>query len=166
MVSKSLLFFDNNITLVAVLTLYMQHSNYKKMKYKIETCIGSRLRSLSRRVDNIYRKHLEGHNITENQMSIIMALSKTGKIEQIQIGRILNLERSSLSRNLVRLIEQNYVQKEGASNRPQISLTKKGLKKSESMMPAWEKAMDEVYAMLDNKSIAGFNQFEKQLSTN
>jgi len=131
------------------------------MKYKIQECIGSRLRGLSRRMDNIYRRHLEGTNITENQLNVMMALYKTGKIEQIEIGRILNLERSSLSRNLTRLIDQGFIIKEGAVNRPLISLSKKGKQKVESLLPAWERAMDEVIGLLDEKALTGFNDFEK-----
>ena len=74
------------------------------MKYELQECIASRLRGLSRKVDSIYRKYLEGTNITENQLSIMMALSKTGEIEQIEFGRILIMERSSLSRSLTRLL--------------------------------------------------------------
>jgi len=130
------------------------------MKYEVEECIGSKFRGISRKIDAIYRKHLEGTNITENQLSIMLALSKTGKIEQIEIGRILNLERSSMSRNLTRLIDQGFIHKEGAVNRPLISLSKDGLQKVTSLMPSWERAMDEVTGMLDEKALAGFKNFE------
>ena len=133
------------------------------MKYEIQECIGARLRGLSRQVDGIYRKYLVGTNITENQLSIMLALYKTGEIEQIEIGRILNLERSSLSRNLTRLIDQNIVAKEGAVNRPLISLTNTGLKKVKDILPTWELAMKEVHEMMDEKAYSGFNTFEKAI---
>jgi DNA-binding MarR family transcriptional regulator len=133
------------------------------MKYEIQECIGARLRGLSRKVDSIYRKHLEGMNITENQLSVMMALYKTGQIEQIEIGKILNLERSSLSRNLTRLITQGFIKKEGAVNRPLISLSEKGVKKVENVLPAWGLAMDEIHDLLDEKTLAGFNVFEEAL---
>ena len=133
------------------------------MKYEIEQCIGSRLRGLSRKVDSIYRKHLEGANITENQLSIMMALYETGEIEQIEIGNLLNLERSSLSRNLTRIIDQGFIVKEGPTNRPLISLTQKGTLKVDSVIPAWERAMDDVLSLLNEKALAGFNHFENRL---
>jgi DNA-binding MarR family transcriptional regulator len=133
------------------------------MKYEIQECIGARLRGLSRQVDAIYRKYLVGTNITENQLSIMLALYKTGEIEQIEIGRILNLERSSLSRNLTRLIDQNMVVKKGAVNRPLISLTDTGLKKVKDILPTWELAMKEIHGMMDEKTYLGFNKFELAL---
>ena len=131
------------------------------MKYQVSKCIGSRLRGLSRVVDNIYRKHLEGSNITEHQLSIMLALSEVGRAEQIEIGRVLHLERSSLSRNLNRLVDKKYIKKEGAVNRPIISLTKKGINKVEDLLPAWESAMDEIYRLLGAKAISSFDNFEK-----
>lgn len=133
------------------------------MKYEIQECIGARLRGLSRQVDSIFRKHLEGTNITENQLSIMLALYKTGEIEQIEIGRILNLERSSLSRNLTRLISQNIVVKKGAVNRPLISLTNIGLEKVNDILPRWELAMKEIHEMVDENAYSGFVSFEKAL---
>ncbi len=133
------------------------------MKHEIHECIGARLRGLSRKVDTIYRKHLEGTDITENQLSILMALYKTGEIEQIEIGRILNLERSSLSRNLTRLIDQDLIRKDGPINRPTIVLSKKGVDKVIAILPVWELAMDEVCAVLDDKALTGFNHFETAL---
>jgi len=136
------------------------------MKYEIQQCIGSRLRGLSRQVDSVYRKFLEGTNITENQLSIMFALYKTGETGQIEIGRILNLERSSLSRNLSRLIDQDIIVKKGVVNRPLISLTETGVSKVENMLPAWEMAMDEVHSSLNEGAIIGFNKFEKALKQN
>ena len=133
------------------------------MKHELEECIGSRLRGLSRKVDNIYRQHLEGTGITENQLTIMMALYTTGVIEQIEIGKLISLERSSLSRNLIRIVDQGYILKEGPVNRPLISLTKKGVLKVDSVIPAWEGAMDEVLSLLDKKALAGFNHFENRL---
>lgn len=133
------------------------------MKYQFEECIGSRVRSLSRRIDNIYRKHLGDSGITENQLSIMMALHKTGIVEQKRIGEVLSLEKSSLSRNLVRLIDADYIVKSGLINRPMIKLTNKGLGKVDELVVKWERAMDEVHQVLGEKDVMAFNQFEKRI---
>ncbi len=130
------------------------------MKYELEECIGARLRALSRKVDSIFRKHLQGSNITANQLSIMMVLYKTGKIGQIEIGRILTLERSSLSRNLVRLNERGLILKEGAVNRPMISLSKTGVKQVDRLIPAWENAMNDIHQTIGEKAIHSFAEFE------
>ena len=131
------------------------------MNHEFQNCIGARLRSISRKVDAIYRKHLHDHNITESQLSILLALFKTGEIEQNEIGRILNLERSSLSRNLVRLKAQNLIEKNGAINRPTIVLTDKGLDFVNQVSPFWSNAMDEIHSLIGEHAIQGFEKFEQ-----
>lgn len=134
------------------------------MKYELQDCIGSRLRSLSRKVDNVYRKHLKKSGVTENQLSIMMALYKMGQTEQILVGKYLNLERSSLSRNLIRLVDNRLVVKEGAVNRPLIVLSDKGKLLVERLMPAWESAMDEVLTGVKESTMRSFVEFEKQVA--
>lgn len=131
------------------------------MKHKIEDCIGSRLRGLSRAVDSIYRKHLHGKGVTESQLSVLMVIMKKGEVEQIEVGRVLNLERSSLSRNLVRLEEQGYIVKTGPLNRPILALTNTGKQFLEQVIPCWQEAMDEIHELLGADAIDGFNSFEK-----
>ncbi|MCL6266478.1 MarR family winged helix-turn-helix transcriptional regulator [Flagellimonas myxillae] len=134
------------------------------MKYNSEECLGSRVRGLSRKIDNIYRKHLGDYPVTENQLSIMMALHKTGTVEQNRIAKLLNLEKSTLSRNLVRLIKSGLIDKSGVTNRPKIGLTKQGQKRVESLIPIWEAAMDEIHAVLSWHDLKGFQQFESKIS--
>ncbi|TAI49433.1 MarR family winged helix-turn-helix transcriptional regulator [Flagellimonas allohymeniacidonis] len=134
------------------------------MKYKFQDCIGSRLRSASRKIDAIYRQHLSHSGVTANQLSIMMALYKTGETEQNEIARFLNLEKSSLSRNLVRLLDSNYVKKHGPVNRPIISLTKQGKRKVDDLAPHWEKAMDKIHKVLNVQVLNAFQQFEESIT--
>ena len=143
--------------------MYIQQHITDIVKYPFESCIGSRVRSISRKIDGIYRKHLGGTGITENQLSIMMALYKTGKIEQNQIGKFLNLEKSSLSRNLRRLIQAIYITKTGAVNHPSIELTASGKKLVEHLTPKWEAAMNEIHDALNESDIRAFNQFENRI---
>lgn len=134
------------------------------MKYELESCIGSRVRVISRKIDNVYRKHLDDSGVTENQLSILMALYKTGLTEQKQIGQYLSLEKSSLSRNLQRLIAAQYIKKSGLINRPTIELTEKGKDKVDALTALWELAMDEIHDLLDDADLNGFQQFESRMN--
>ena len=130
------------------------------MKYELQDCLGARINGLSRVVDSIYRKHLQGLGLTQTQLSVMMVLYKKGESEQHEVADMLHFETSSLTRILVRLINQNYVIKKGAVNRPIIGLTKSGTDKVLESIPSWEKAMDEVHEMLGITSVAAFEVFE------
>ena len=79
------------------------------MKYELNNCIGLRLRRLSRIVDGFYRKNLIDYEITENQLTILFLLGEMKKVEQGRIGKVLKLERSTVSRNIKLLKEKRLI---------------------------------------------------------
>jgi len=148
------------LNLFLIFALYIQ----LYMKYQLEQCIGSRMRALSRKVDSLYRKELGHSGVTENQLSIMMALYKMGTTEQKTLGEFLILEKSSLSRNLVRLIDAGYIQKSGAVNRPKLAITPTGKQKVEGLIPAWETVMDTMHQVLDEQDIDAFMRIENRIA--
>lgn len=143
--------------------LYIQPIHYfYRMKYDLELCIGSRLRRLSRIVDGHFRSQLSEFNITENQMTILFALSKMGKVEQGKIGQALVLERSTVSRNVKLLVKQNYIQRTSAY-RPEIELSKEGFSLVQALIPLWENAMDELIVKLGKEGLPLIEALEKRL---
>jgi len=133
------------------------------MKYDLQLCIGSRLRRLSRIADGYFRSKLSEFNITENQMTILFALSKMGKVEQGKIGQALVLERSTVSRNIKLLEKQNYI-KRTASYRPEIELSKLGKELVETLIPFWEQTMDELTVKLGDNGLKNLTALENRLN--
>lgn len=132
------------------------------MKYGIEECIGTRLRRLSRVADGYMRACIAESGVTENQMSILFVLCKTGKIEQGKIGEILVLERSTVSRNIKLLEKKNLVEKT-ADYRPEVQLSTKGQELIETLIPLWGNAMDELMGILKEEGINNLEKLEKKL---
>ena len=132
------------------------------MKHEVQNCIGANIRSLSRIVDNYYRNCLEGFNITENQMTILFTLSKTGKIEQGKIGEALALERSTISRN-IKLLEKKELLTRTTDYRPEVELSKKGKDLVVDLLPHWNKVMDELTNKIGVESIFLIQELERKL---
>ncbi len=106
-------------------------------------CVASKL-SLSIRVVNaIYRKHLKAHNVTMSQLSLLMVIGKHKFLPQSEIGKMLKLERSTVTRDLKRMIEQGYFVKKYDKSRPIIYITDKGASYVESIIPSWKAATQE-----------------------
>ena len=132
------------------------------MKHNLQDCIGSRLRRLSRITDGYYRKQLSNFSITENQLTILFALRKVGKIEQGKIGQALVLERSTVSRNVKLLEKKDFINKT-IGNRPKIELSKKGNELVKTLIPLWENAMDELIEKIGDKGMRYIRELEKKL---
>lgn len=132
------------------------------MKYKLEDCIANRLRRLSRIVDGSFRKHFAGFDLTENQISILFTLYKSGTIPQGTLGERLVLERSTISRN-IRLLEKRELVLRTEAYRPEIAITREGRKLAESLMPLWEQAMDEISEKIGKDGNRQLMELEKTL---
>jgi len=132
------------------------------MKYQLEHCIGSRLRRLSRIADSHLRSCLVDFDISENQMTILFAMSELGKVEQGRIGEELFLERSTVSRN-IKLLEKLELVTRSPDYRPQIELTKAGKALVQKLVPKWEKVMDEFMEQLGSTGMNPIATLEKRL---
>lgn len=142
----------------------MQHlfSYICSMEYDLQLCIGSRLRRLSRIVDNHFRQAINDFNITENQMTILFFLYKKGKIEQGKIGELLVLQRSTVSRNIKLLEKENYLVK-SVNYRPDIELTAEGYKLVKQLIPLWNEVMNELAIKLGPFGMATIGELEKKI---
>jgi len=132
------------------------------MKYKLDHCIGNKLRRLSRIVDGQFRSSLKDFSITENQMTLLFLLQSTGTVDQGVIGKKLFLERSSVSRNINVLHRNGYVSK-SSEYRPQVSLTVEGTKLVKQLIPLWENVMDNIVSEIGNEGVEMINKLEKRL---
>ena len=113
-------------------------------------CIGYRVRMLNRVVSKIYDDALRPHGIRFSQMNILTTVVLKGPIQPAEVGRLLALEKSTLSRN-VRLMEANgWLKAESAVTGPglQLRITGRGERLYESAAPAWRKAQKETQMLL------------------
>ena len=95
-------------------------------------------------------------------MSILFVISKHGIIAQKEVARILALEKSSLSRNLNRLLTEGLIEHTSSS---QLTLTQKGLEKLERAIPHWNEAMKEIRSRLEDAGESALNTLVTQLSS-
>ncbi len=133
------------------------------MKFSPTECISARIGILQRKINTIYRKYLSPLNISESQSSILLVIYQSKEVGQSEIATILNLERSSLSRNMVRLEKNGWIQK-NESYHPIWSLSKSGKSFMKAVLPAWDNAMKEVNSLMGTEGWKSFKNFEKSLN--
>lgn len=129
----------------------------------LSDCASTRLHRLVRLVDDIYRKHLLRIGLSESQMTILLTLSHEGAMLQSALGKALHLQRSTVTRNLDRLVQNGIVEKKGPATRPEVHLTKKGKAVVKKVKPAWNAALKEVNALLGSSGSSAIGVLERRL---
>jgi DNA-binding MarR family transcriptional regulator len=115
--------------------------------------LGFRSRSLGRTVTRVYDEALRAHGITVAQYGVLAAIAVAGPLRPAELGRKLNLEKSTLSRNVRLMVEQRWVEvvTDATGRLQQLTLTKEGRERLEKAFPAWERAQGEVRSLLGDE---------------
>ncbi|MEL6922476.1 MAG: MarR family winged helix-turn-helix transcriptional regulator [Bacteroidota bacterium] len=124
------------------------------------SCISSKMRKCHRVVAEVFRKYLMPFDITSSQLSILFVVAKVEGVTQSQLAAWLILEKSTVSRNMKRLLSRKLIQKE--SNQ-QLQLTHGGKMLLEQIIPEWEKAMAEIKLRLKDEGETALNILTAQL---
>lgn len=105
-------------------------------------CIAVRLRVITRAVTKLYNNALRPHGMTISQMNILVAISSLGKARQQQICHGLHLEKSTLSRDVERMVERRWLRAQagGVGRTIPLQLTTEGTRLLKKALPAWQEA--------------------------
>ncbi|MBL4755967.1 MAG: MarR family transcriptional regulator [Flavobacteriales bacterium] len=122
-----------------------------------------RLSIISRKLSKLFKKNFSKLNLTQSQVSILLMLSEMGNIAQSAIGKYLELERSTVTRDLVRLIDRGYLNKTAGGVSPTIGLTKEGTKMSKLVVREWEKGFNTAFELLGRQGMNAVGELEKKM---
>ena len=118
---------------------------------------------LQRKIGKMFRNHFSELNVTNSQSSIFLILLKMGELPQSELGKLLDLERSTICRDLARLIDQGYLYKAKGGKSPLIGLTKKGEDFALEIFEEWEKGYKETRDLLGEDGFAALRNLEKKI---
>ncbi|MFV0298166.1 MAG: MarR family winged helix-turn-helix transcriptional regulator [Hyphomicrobiaceae bacterium] len=107
-----------------------------------DSCIATRVRQLSRIVTRVYDDALRPHKITASQFTLLMQLAQTDGITAAEIGMQLDIEKSTLSRNLKRLLALGHIDMDPPAGRRGrgLHLTPRGQTVIREAYPLWQEA--------------------------
>lgn len=105
-------------------------------------CVAMRVRKLNRAVSNIYDEELRGHGMTVGQLNILVAVAQVGEIAPRDIGSILLLDKSTLSRSLHLMMKNDWLEAtfSEAGRKQRVALTRKGEETLAIVADAWVEA--------------------------
>ncbi len=129
------------------------------------TCIAVRLRLLNRVVTNLYDDALRPLGLKVSQLNILIVTARLGLARPAQVCDILQLDTSTLSRNVERMKAHGWLEvvpDEDARAQP-FRLTDQGRRLIEKAVPAWEEAQRQATDLLGDEGIALLDRAAKRL---
>lgn len=116
-------------------------------------CIGARIRMLNRTISRIYDEEIRGHGIKFSQMNILTMVTLHGPVQQLEIARLLSLEKSTLSRNVALMEANGWIEVlPGHGNSRLLQVTVLGRRLLEKAAPGWRAAQARVEALLGTET--------------
>jgi DNA-binding MarR family transcriptional regulator len=112
------------------------------------TCACFNLRKTSRAVTRVFDETLERRGLRSTGFLTLVAIHTEGSPTLPRLARILDLDRSTLTRNLRPLVEAGYVRTatRKGSRSTSARLTPSGARALERCVPLWREAQDRVEA--------------------
>lgn len=105
-------------------------------------CACSNLRRTARTVTKMYNRELRATGLELTQFTLLLALRITGETTQGDLGKLLALDSTSLTRMLRLLTKRGWIGTRGGEDRRQrlLVLTSAGRQKLRQSQPHWQRA--------------------------
>src|SRR5581483_9598002 len=144
----------------------MEKSTEANIDTIARNCIAVRLRSLNRVITNFYDDALRPLGVKVSQLNILVVTAKLGLARPAQVCDFLQLDASTLSRNVERMRANGWLEvvpEEDARAQP-FRLTPQGKRLIEKAVPAWEEAQRQANELLGDEGIALLDKAAKKLA--
>src|SRR5271170_342315 len=117
-------------------------------------CMCGSFRRTSRALTQLYEDALRPLGLRASQFSILQALSLAGEISQGQLGEMLAMDSTSLSRTLAIMIRRLWIAERRGEDRRErwLRLTGAGERKLGGALPTWEKVQSRLRGQLGEQA--------------
>jgi len=117
-------------------------------------CLATRVRQLSRIVTRVYDDAMRPLGITASQYTLLAQLAARDAITAVEIGHELDIEKSTLSRNLKRLLALGHINMDPPAGRRGrgLHLTPKGQGVLKAAFPIWQDAQKRAFTVMGAES--------------
>ncbi len=116
-------------------------------------CLAVRVRMLNRTITAIYDDALRPLGLTAGQLNVLVVIARRSPISPGEVARRLNMEKSTVSRNIERMRNNGWLTVTAAESgrKQQLALTRQGKTLLEKSVPAWDEAQTRARAVLGRR---------------
>ena len=112
-------------------------------------CVGARIRMLNRKTSRIYDDAVRPHGLRFSQMNILTVVRLHEPVAPVEVGRMLELEKSTLSRNVALMEAKGWIEVlPGEGNSQLLRTTRKGRSLYAKAASSWRDAQRRVQSLL------------------
>jgi DNA-binding MarR family transcriptional regulator len=117
-------------------------------------CLSTRIRQLSRIITRVYDDAMRPLGITASQFTLLTQLAQQDGITAVEIGHTLDIEKSTLTRNLKRLLALGLITMDPPAGRRGrgLHLTPKGEVIIQQGFPVWREAQTRTIRVMGPES--------------
>lgn len=128
-------------------------------------CVGGSVRKLNRMVTAIYDGALATAGLKTSQFSVLVAVANREKARPAELTKLLQMDESTLSRNVERMCARGWLRLERDKDRRShlIEVTDKGRALIRKCVPAWQLAQEEVSQCLGTDNVAALRSALRKL---
>ena len=119
----------------------------------MEECLALRVRRLSRVVTRLFDAAVRPHGLTPSQLTLLVVLEQRGPSAPSAVARTLDLEKSTLSRNLRRAIGAGWVRERPHGALKRLELTAAGREMLGKAYRSWRRAQTRASNFLGTKLV-------------
>jgi DNA-binding MarR family transcriptional regulator len=119
-------------------------------------CVMTRWRRANRLLAAVYDEELRPFGLKSSQHGLLVAVAKAGPVRRIELGRLLSLDPSTLTRNLAVMLKHGWIEEvpdDGDQRGAPIQTTAIGRKLLQRSAPAWRSAQTRAKKMLGSNGV-------------
>ncbi len=127
-------------------------------------CMCATLRRTSRALSQFYEQALRSEGIRVSQFTILQVLARVGEVSQGNLGEILAMDSTTLSRALAIMRRERWISERRGEDRRErhFRLTETGNALLKRATPPWEQAQSEVRRRLGKQAWESLQQLANQ----
>lgn len=131
------------------------------------SCLAVRLRALNRALTSVYDEHLRPFGLKTSQLNVLVAIESSGGLQPVQLAEMLSLEKSTVSRNVDKLVARGWVESSPArqGRGHSLRLTATGRRLLSNVAPAWRSAQKHALAALGHDGAEALRDLHVRLLT-
>ncbi|MBL4636976.1 MAG: MarR family transcriptional regulator [Kofleriaceae bacterium] len=113
-------------------------------------CLATRTRLINRTLTSIYDEALRPLGLTSNQLTILVVIANRGTISPTEIALLLNMDKSTVSRNVGRMQKSDWliIEQVESGKGQRLALNSRGRTLIQKSLPLWEQAQSQARNVL------------------